>query len=308
MISAITNLPTFRMTNTQNNRRQPQLRPLGYDTVSFTSNNLLAKSSDEITNSVLSAINNDENYIGKGTEGIVYKIPDTDYCVKVLHNKKSDFGKWDTSVSPKEKVNHVVAKAENKAVIMKHIEGEPLHWGKEPKEIYNLPAQSYKNLLKQLSDAHRNYMVFDNAMVNIIYNPSDKSLTAIDFYDEDIVQEKDFLPLSNVFSCLMRKGHTAEDNSTNRQFCGKLLNIVIDELDLNKRQEFYINKRDVVNTIEKLKWSQLKEAPKQLEFLETSMGNLIDIKQSLNKTEEMKNRFEWEKKYSKCIINQVLSD
>ena len=87
--------------------------------------------------------------------------------------------------------------------------------------------------------------------------------TVIDFYDEDVVQEREFLPLTNVFSCLMSKGHTPEDKSINRQFCGKLLNLVIDELDSDKQHEFYINKRDVVNTIEKLRWSQPEEAPKQ---------------------------------------------
>ena len=126
MISAIRNITTLQPT-TKNTRKATPLRPFGYDTVSFTSNNLLTKSSDEITKAVQTAISDRENYIGQGSEGEVYKIPDTTYCVKLCHNNTTNFGEWDKLIYPNQQVNHIVAKAENKAVIMNHIEGESLH-------------------------------------------------------------------------------------------------------------------------------------------------------------------------------------
>lgn len=307
MISAIRHITTIQPT-TLNTRKTTPLRPFAYDSVSFTSKNLLTKSSDEITEVVKAAISDGRNYIGKGTKGEVYKIPDTKYCVKLRYDNGTDFGEWDKLIYPNQQVNHIVAKAENKAVIMKHIEGESLHWGREPREIYNLPPQSYKNLLKQLSEAHKRYMVFDDAQTNIIYNPKDKSLTAIDFYDENSIRPRDFTPITDVFTCLMAKGNSDEDKSVNRQLCGKLMNLVVDELSSGKRQEFYIGKQDVIDTLEKLQWSQVEDTHPHYESLEKAMGQLIDLKYSPDKTETQIRRFEWETKYTKILIDKMLSD
>ena len=308
MISAITTILPIQPTQKQNRQISFCRIPIAHDTVSFSQNNLLAKPSEEITQAVLSAKKDPKNYIGQGTEGIVYKIPDTNYCVKFPHKGSEDMGKWSKTIYPQQEVNHIVAKSENNTVIMKYIDGESLFWGHEPKEIYSLPKQSYINLLKQLTDAHKKYMVFDNTPANIIYNVKDKSLTAIDFYNEDSVEPRSFCPLSNVFSCIKAKGNTPENKSDNRKLCGKLLNLVIDELMSDKPQEFAVRKEDVIKMMEALRWSQRKDIPPQFDFLEKSMCNMIDLKYSQNKTEESQKQFAGEIKYSKCIINQILSD
>ena len=89
------------------------LKPLGRDTVCFTSSKLLNKDSKEITETVKQAIE-EKNKIGFGTEGAVYKIPDTEYCVKLpKYESVNNFGEWGLKVDAQDKINHVVAVAQN---------------------------------------------------------------------------------------------------------------------------------------------------------------------------------------------------
>ena len=144
-----------------------RLQPLKYDTVTFTSKNLLSMSSDKITKAVKGAVRKNME-IGYGSEGVVYKIPDSDYCVKVYNGEGvNNLGDWSLNVSSQDKINHVVARAENNSVIMKRIKGLPLKPDK-PDEIFDLPKQSYRDLLIQLSKAYDECMQFDNFSSNII--------------------------------------------------------------------------------------------------------------------------------------------
>ena len=122
MITPITFAGGIRPTTIQNKHvSSPLLGKSGFDSVSFTSANILTKPSKEITKTVLSALENKMNFIGEGTEGCVYKIPDSDYCVKVFKNEDYSFGYWSVNLHPSEGVNHILARAENNAIIMKYI-------------------------------------------------------------------------------------------------------------------------------------------------------------------------------------------
>ena len=237
-----------------------------FDTVSFSSKNILNRGSKYITDTVIKTITNPSTVIGEGAEGVVYKIPDTDFCVKILNSAKLyDFGVWDLNISPKDRVNHIVAKSECGASIMKYIEGEALRVLRIPDSVYNLPKQSYKNLLKQISNAHNTGLSFDSTPSNIIYNPKDKSLTAIDFMN---AKEFMFEPFSMVYRAL-KDYMSPKRDFNNEKLSNTLLNVAIDEIKNNYPSGISVSKPDMVSLLSdskkclseesKLKWFELNE-------------------------------------------------
>lgn len=255
--------------------RQTPVRKSEYDTVSFSSKNILTKEGKEITKLVSAAVNDSKNLIGKGSEGSVYKIPDTDYCVKILHGKTSDFKNWRFNMYPNDEVNHIVAKSEDGAVIMKHIKGTTLKYGQIPDEVYDLPDESYINLLKQINDAHKKYMVFDSVPRNIIYNSEDKSLTAIDFLKEDNFKYYAYTPLNDVFNALKNEGNTEKGAKTNLKLGEKLLNIALDNVSGKKPQQISVISKDIDALYNNIKWQNNKKYPSDVDSLKTQLNKYL---------------------------------
>ena len=103
---------------------------LSCDKVCFSGQNVdfLKLPKKEIYKRVQESINN-FNLLGYGTEGSVYAIDGTDYCIKFSRNsdsRKSLCKNLTFKVSEQDKVNHVVAKLGNSAVIMQKIKGIPV--------------------------------------------------------------------------------------------------------------------------------------------------------------------------------------
>ena len=304
MISTITNIsitPKYIYSNKVNNHL-----PLrnNADTISFCSRNLLTKKSNEITDTILEVIKNKANFIGEGCEGNVYKIPDTNYCVKLFKKEPLDFGEWNLNIKPYERVNHVLAKAENNAVIMRYIDGIPFH--KVKNEIDKVPEKSIRNLIIQVANANDEAMMFDGASSNIIYNPKDKSLKAIDFYADYIDEFSTARPLSQIFASLSLKANTDEAKAINRRLGGKMLNIILGEITKERLPEFPVDKVDMNRLLNKIRYSQSFNTPPQFEFLVKSMNRIMDLKSQRGKYTNCTNEIKGEEKYSKCIINQCL--
>ncbi len=247
------------------------LRPLKNDTVSFTSKNLLTSGSDNITEKVKDSVLCNR-IIGFGSEGTVYDLPDTDYCVKIFDGEGvNNLGQWNLNVSSQDKINHVVAKAQNNSIIMKKIKGEALK-SEKPNEIFNLPKKSYRDLLIQITKAYDECLKFDDVPTNVIYNKKDKSLTAIDFYEPNPDVENDFHPLQALFKCLKSRGRSDKDKELNKLLGLKLLNVVNDELTQYKNPEFTIDKDDVNGLLYDIYASQDFEIPNRVKQLRKSIN------------------------------------
>lgn len=209
-------------TNKKNNhglRYKPQLSS---DTVSFQGKrDLLNLSVKTIFSRIDKSIKNKSNFLGQGCEGKVYKIEDSKYCVKIPCNKfvpkrvdyKSNFTK---KVSAQDKINHVVARLGDGAVIMKKIEGTPL-WSKKMRAksaqevsetVANLPVASYQRFLKQISHAHNNGMIFDPFNHNVIVNDKKKKITVIDFVNNSGLTFEELNPLELMSFSLQNKATT----------------------------------------------------------------------------------------------------
>jgi len=311
MINIISNI---NQQNIQVSSKRPQHtaydRSLKCDTVSFCSKNLLSKPSAEITKKVLAAVNDADSYIGEGIEGKAYKIKDSGYCVKVLNRTRDiPFGEWNLNISPEHRVNHVVARAENGATIMKYIEGKQLTFGENPKEVYSLPKESYRKILKQIHDAHKLYMEYDGAPANVIYNSKEKTLTAIDFLP--CINVSEYTPFASLFSTLKHDKRNP-GNELDNSLTGKLLNVALDELSKGKEQEIPVEKedmieffRDVENSYSGDKNSGENIFPPQYKFLKKAFNEIFQLKQYERRGYSVEDDMAGKIKYARCIVNQI---
>ena len=168
-------------------------------------NDFLSLSKQEIIDRVLFSVKQRENYIGCGGDARVYKIENTDYCVRLPY-KSGDLKNTTLSFDLKEqdRINHTVAKFSNGAAIMKYIEGFTLSkrssQGKLSQSVVDralldLPVSAFHGLFKQVCHAKDNGMIFDCSSTNVILDTKKQALTAIDFYEMLPEEPEDIKPL-----------------------------------------------------------------------------------------------------------------
>lgn len=177
-------------------RNQPvvskQQAVLKKDNLSFKNScEFLNLAEDEIRKLVSISVKNPENLLGRGGEAAVYRIEGTKYCARVPHkvNKpeyKSDF-RLNFALTPRDEINHTIAKLGNDITIMPIINGYNFFSRNVTKYqvasmIDNMPQTAFDELFDQLYKAQRFGMRFDSSWSNVIINPELKSITAIDFY------------------------------------------------------------------------------------------------------------------------------
>ncbi len=216
-----------------NNKRQPYLYPQKPDTVTFGGNkDLLSNSEAQIFEKIEEAIKNKANKLGEGGEAVVYKIPDTNYCVRLDYATIDDYkNRLSFELTEQDKINHVAAKLGGNSTIMKFLEGSPVASAKMTNlgilkvadEIGKMPVLAYKKLLHQICYAKEHGMTFDCAWGNVIVNSKKQTLTAIDLYRSDEI----ISPLSNIYSALVYPDITLEQR---KLIAGKILKTGLEEL------------------------------------------------------------------------------
>ena len=261
-----------------------------------------------LSDMVKSAVLNRKNFLGQGTEGIVYKIPETEYCVKIPHEEfRKDFGGWTFNIGLEDKVNHVVARSENNTRVMNFIEGSSLKYDNKPKEIYSLPLKSYRDFVKQISDAADNVMKFDSAPSNIIFNEQKKTLTAIDFKVPNV--DYDFIPapFTSVYRGLQASKEQEKSQSLNKNLMGRLLQTALEEIKKGKNAELSVEENDIRTLFDCFENGQDKLEP-QYKFLKNIFSQIFLIKKvearGIDISEELNEKI----KYAECIIKQILID
>lgn len=211
---------------------------LSADIVSFSGKekDLLAMSKKDVFAKIDEAIADKNNFLGDGNEANVYMIPQTPYCVRIMRkqpdrtslvNYKKTFS---LKLNEQDKINHIVAKLGDGSCIMRFIKGENCFSAKNPKELFNLPVEAYRNLYRQVRYAKDNGMVFDCCPTNIIYNKKDKSLTAIDFYEQDKEFPEDIRSLPAIFSSIAMSKREYEPELY-KNLLGKLIYVCLDEIE-----------------------------------------------------------------------------
>ena len=209
----------------------------GYDTVCFKSRNFLDLPEEEILKKLEASIT-PENLLGKGTVAEVYRIKDTDYCIRIPHLLKGDkLAEYSRKLEPIDKVNHVVAKFRNGASIRKYFDGivpqmyenKELSKYKLQSDISNMPLKAYSELLHQIADGINNEMLFDCASGNLIVNTDKQTLTAIDFYNIND-NPNPIRPLYEMYSVLTSHGAKEE---TGKKIFDKIVDAGLNEFKPN---------------------------------------------------------------------------
>ena len=196
-----------------------KLKPqLACDTVCFGSRkDLLQLTPKTIFSRIESSIKDTNCFMGKGDEGTVYSIKDSNYCVKIPHpnltGKLADYRKsLSFNISEKDRINHIKAHLGDGAVIMEKIDGTTvLNQPEIAGELAHFPVSSFNKFLKQITYANNNGMLFDGINQNVIINPKNKSITAIDFIDANGLYYSDLLPLRMIYGSLVNKGVKPEN-------------------------------------------------------------------------------------------------
>lgn len=202
---------------------------------------LLSLPQEKIFQVINKSINSSKNKLGSGSEATVWRIVDTNYCVRVPHNNSEPIdSKFDTNLTDSDKVNHTLIKLGGEATIMPIISGISFCCDSEQKDkkvvelIEKMPITAYEKLIKQVIDAESKNMSFDPGWKNIIVNNEPPALTAIDFY-------KDFnsgrpRTLGKIFTCLAFPRPTTDKQ---QQTCiGKLYLAALSLMEKNPQIPF----------------------------------------------------------------------
>ncbi len=205
----------------------------GFNTLSFKGVDLMslpeADVLEKVRNSVLP-----ENFLGAGIEAEVYRIKDTNYCVRIPYLSQdiylSDFTK---KLTPTDKVNHVVAKLGFGASVMKFFDGIIPKWYinnssrryQLQEKIAEMPIKSYSELLHQIAGAIDNEMLFDFSGGNLIVDTERQKLTAIDFYG---IQDnpRPIRPMTEIYSVLTCYG---SEEKTGKIIYDKIIDAGLEE-------------------------------------------------------------------------------
>ena len=238
------------------------------DTVSFEPKDLLEQSKEEITTKIKASLI-PKNFIASGGEAEVYKIEDSNYCIRIpykhenniiisntdaLLNSKREFS-INTNISKMDSINHVKARLKNGCTIMEYIEGTPVASPyMSPEEIKaaaqiisEAPVESYSKLLKQICEAYRYNMFFDCTNFNVIVNPKTKTFTAVDFYKAEFPES--LHPLGHIFTALTNDKTTIKQQKT---CAGKIFKACIDELKSDTKPCTHITNFDFYRFIYRL--------------------------------------------------------
>ena len=235
--------------------------------------------SSEISRIVNDTVKKNE-LLGRGAEGNVYKIPNTDYCVKIPH-VETGFWSWTSDVTTQDKLNHIVAKSANGAVIMNYIDGKSLPMKNKPNTLYSLPVDSYRKFLVQLAEAHNAGLDCDVASSNTIFNPQTHSIVQIDFrIPEDNFEEPNQY-LVKAFSLLQQWGSDSMSCKQNQKLFLNLTQATLEELRPNKDSQILLKDVDFQSFYRKFQRTMFASGvslPRQYDFLNKTMNEAITLK------------------------------
>lgn len=274
-----------------------------YNRIGFRSKDLLELPKEDVLKKVRESVT-PENFLGRGLEANVYRIKNTDYCIRIPLVSQ-DF--YDTDYSKElnsiDRVNHKKIKLGFGAAILDFFEGvTPKKYKSNAEKRYklqsqiaNMPVKSYSEFLHQIANAIDNEMEFDCAGGNIIVNPFKKKLTAIDFYGISSDNPRPITPLSEMHSVLTMYGSKPE---TSKQIGKKVLMTGLEEFKPNNIPCMDIALFDFEELLENLKDdniigenSALKKALEELkeikkkEITDKTLSTLLKLK--FNKIAEM---------------------
>lgn len=233
----------------------------------------------KIFKAISKSIKSKENLLGKGGEAEVWKIQDTDYCVRIpLEHKGSIKDDFDTNLTKTDKINHTLIKLGAGATIMPIIKGYKLLSGNSlntdvTKMVENMPVSAFEALIKQVVEGESvENMSFDPSWENIIINPDEQKMTAIDFYKSEYENCRSRV-VGKLFAAL-----TFPNASTNEQHKNCMGKLFLASLNLmDKEPEIAVEKYGLTSMIRHIRQYKIIDNPGYIKVLETNLRNLESL-------------------------------
>lgn len=321
-VNPITSLFFTKNNNNYKNRvvqseKQGFVQQLSCDVVSFKQKkvDLLKQPKEKIFKLVKESMT-ERNKLGEGIDAAVYKIKGTNYCIRRPFFAKDIESDFSLNIDVKDKINHVVANLGSGCRIMNIIKGFPVgRIDEEPEKleyteelIEKFPIESFNKLIKQITFAHKNDMVFDNHWANVIINPDEQTFTAIDFYDRDITDFLDISavdPLSSIFSSVVNMSATLPQ----MELCAKkILKAGLEELKPNYQPNIAPEEFDFNPMLEWLKkYKKINLSEEKLEILKQSFNRVIELKDQELAGKHVKRALVREIESTKVLIDDTFS-
>ncbi|MBD5403349.1 hypothetical protein HDR58_11215 [bacterium] len=285
--------------------------PLNNDVVTFcsNSNDFLSLPPKQIFSRIKASLKDSENKLGVGGEAEVWKIKDTDYCVRIPHDSFEKYRtKFSLVLSEQDKVNHTVAKLGGGATIMPVIKGytfcSPNITNKEvAKMIELMPQKAFDSLLIQVCNAKKAGLTMDPGWKNIIVNPENQTLSAIDFckVGEDFDFNKSII--NQIYCSLANNPAT---NNEQRKICaGKTLLAVINTCNNGSKMNIDLSQMGFERFVYHLKYHGLVSNDRYLKMLETHLKGLENSSMKNLKYPENFNEFFNHQKIIKVLVKQL---
>ncbi len=241
-------------------RKYPNLAPLPHDTVSFgckkfvRPKDLMDLKNKEIIQVCLDALERNQP-IGKGTEAVVYKIPDypMQYC---LRQEKSSIPnknklKLNFDLDEYDKANFVIAKLGEGLTLLKYVPGIPLkiitksdtESGIKVKHALqelvanNFPVESLEKTIEMIEESRSKGIIFDRKGENLLVDPITQEITPIDYSRQ--FNDIEYNPISYIYHAL------DVDNTVHaRKVLGKLCMAYAERLKTAGKEELNLDVLD----------------------------------------------------------------
>lgn len=288
-------------------------QPLKQDTVSFSARDLLSLPKEEIFEKIEQSIKDPLNKLGEGADAVVYRIKGTDYCVRIVKDYSDEYkNNFSLKLSEKDKINHNVANLGRGSTIMRYIEGYPVKppIGIKSKAslqeisdmIVNMPEEAYMKFFKQICHAKKHNMIFDCSWWNVIINPKNQTMTAIDFYKMLPHMPENVKPLNYIYASLVHN-MTPEENK--KVTAGKLLSAVLHELKNVGAADYDASNYDFKSFIYKLRDSYKINLGKYEKLMLKTFAEIEDLKRKAISGNDVSVQLNGKIKMADCLINQL---
>ena len=266
----------------------------------------------KLSNIDLNKCISDVNLLGKGGEAAVYKIPNTNYVLRVHNNSETlesigniDLSKGiDFNITPIEEVNDIVGKF-NGGEIKKYIEGVSIAEARDPKVyagINNLSDKNIKEYFSKIIKAKRIGMYHDASCENCLYDINTGKITAIDFWGNKSTLLDSITEITT--SKLINKEKLMKKSIKNLLEMVKSGEIKPDELDLTLRHTNWFDDKEFAHKIEQLcKSFNNNKSMNNIDLILKELSNLNEYNIHNKNISILSEISEWEKTLDICKKN-----
>jgi hypothetical protein len=168
------------------------------------------------------------------------------------------------------------------------------------KNIEEIPVEGFRKLITQVCEADKEGMIFDSLGTNIIVNPNNRTITAIDFFQSTF--QEPFTPLKSIYASLT---HFHCPITYKRNCAKKLILAACEDLKEGKAAAAPIGGYDFSKLIRELAREDVIKDKKFTNALHIVLDRISELHLQINRGHECKAQFEGQMKTLNALLKQV---